>query len=458
MRAALQIQVVDGDRVVYSREFADPVELGRQNEPAEAPYRDTRLRDGRWRAVIAPREEFTLSRRQALLEQLANGCVRLTNLSAGVSIRLGDGTDLPGGASRELSLPAEIVMGGKTVRLLRAAPAPVPPASYRCARCGQFWEASLAENNDFLCTRRCGGALVAAGADTPDLSGRRTLGEQTGECRHGSLWRLAPDGPDGPEQLCILPPHCVPFVGLFAAVLQDLHERRLPRDRVHVPLAVVAVQLQGETFGAGRAVCLAPPTAVADDPLATVALLEPAYAALEWADVGGDVVANLRQLAESLAAIHEAGLMHTEINPETAVQAGGRLVLAGTGVARMVAERINTRATDEEPGFADTAQRVPVAPVWTAPEVIRGDRPSPAADVYSLCALGYTFACGQLPMGKRAPWRTLELLEQDWAAYDEHLQAVADPRLREVLTAGLSPDPARRPRDGAALLKALEGG
>jgi serine/threonine protein kinase len=92
-----------------------------------------------------------------------------------------------------------------------------------------------------------------------------------------------------------------------------------------------------------------------------------------------------------------------------------------------------------------------------APEVIQGGQQSAAADVYSLCALGYTFACGRRPFAKRLPWVILELLRHDWAAHDEHLQAVADRRLREVLTAGLSRDPARRPRDGAALLQALEG-
>src|SRR5919206_1648685 len=117
MPGALHIRVIDRQQIVFSREFSGPVELGRQSDAQEELYSARSLGSGRWRAVIARLDEDTLSRRHALLEPLDATRVRLTNVSAKVPIRLADGTDLPAGASRELTLPTALVIGRRTVRL-----------------------------------------------------------------------------------------------------------------------------------------------------------------------------------------------------------------------------------------------------------------------------------------------------------------------------------------------------
>src|SRR5207245_11389068 len=119
MSGALQIRVVDHQQIVYSQEFAGPVELGRQIDAQEAMY-STRQVDigywrgvitplpedqkqaaeehfrkaGLWRAVIAQLNEDTVSRHHALLEPLSSGLVKLSNVSSKVPIRLADGQDL----------------------------------------------------------------------------------------------------------------------------------------------------------------------------------------------------------------------------------------------------------------------------------------------------------------------------------------------------------------------------
>src|SRR3712207_4702860 len=117
MPGPLHIRVIDRQQIVFSRDCPGPVELGRQSDAQEELYSARSLGNGRWRAAIARLDEDTLSRRHVLLEPVGNGRVRLTNVSAKVPIRLADGTDLPAGASRELTLPTALVIGRKTVRL-----------------------------------------------------------------------------------------------------------------------------------------------------------------------------------------------------------------------------------------------------------------------------------------------------------------------------------------------------
>jgi adenylate cyclase len=138
----MHVRVIDRQQVVFSRDFSGPVELGRQNDAGEELYSSRPLESGTWRAVIARLDEDTLSRHHARLEPLADGRVRVTNLSGKVPIRLGDGGELAAGASCELALPAVLAVGRKTVRLqgperrepsLRSLPPGPPPGQVEVA-------------------------------------------------------------------------------------------------------------------------------------------------------------------------------------------------------------------------------------------------------------------------------------------------------------------------------------
>jgi adenylate cyclase len=113
----LHVRVIDRQQIVYSQDFAGPVELGRQNDGKEELYSCKLLPSGRWRAVIARVDEDTLSRRHACLEPADGGRVRITNVSAKVPIRLDDGSELPAGATCEVNLPVMLAIGKKTVRV-----------------------------------------------------------------------------------------------------------------------------------------------------------------------------------------------------------------------------------------------------------------------------------------------------------------------------------------------------
>ena len=94
-----------------------PVELGRQHSDAEAPYRLSRKDDGSGRVAVAPLEDRAVPRHQLLAEVLANGKVRLTNLSNHVRIGLSGLGELKPTECREVPLPAVLHLGNRTVRL-----------------------------------------------------------------------------------------------------------------------------------------------------------------------------------------------------------------------------------------------------------------------------------------------------------------------------------------------------
>jgi adenylate cyclase len=119
-----QIRVYDRQQLVHAGECALPVELGRQGEGEPGPF-NQRQEAGRCRVVIARSDEDAISRRHALLEPLAEGRVRLTNLSATMPIRLADGGEVRPGACAEAPSPVLLTLGKKAVRLQKAEPAPL---------------------------------------------------------------------------------------------------------------------------------------------------------------------------------------------------------------------------------------------------------------------------------------------------------------------------------------------
>ena len=116
------IRVYEKQQLVFSADFDGAVELGRQGEGTERLFaKKYDERDGRWRLVIAGRDEDSVSRKHALLEPLPGGRARLTNLSAKVPIRLPDGGDVKPNTATEVALPTFLLLGRKTVRVQEGA-------------------------------------------------------------------------------------------------------------------------------------------------------------------------------------------------------------------------------------------------------------------------------------------------------------------------------------------------
>jgi adenylate cyclase len=124
MTQPLLLRVYDNQQLVGSLEAVPPVELGRQADGEPPPYR--LLQDaGISRLVLARLEEATVSRKHARLEWLADGRLRITNVSATLPLRLSDGTELKPGARHDLSLPFVLTLGSRAVRVQLPDDAPV---------------------------------------------------------------------------------------------------------------------------------------------------------------------------------------------------------------------------------------------------------------------------------------------------------------------------------------------
>ena len=112
-----QLYVYEGSKRVSALEGGSgAVELGRQSA-REEPLYSTSWASGRQRLVIARLDEDTISRQHVLLEPAGAERVRLTNLSRKMPIRLGDGSELKPGQTREADLPVVLSLGNRTVRL-----------------------------------------------------------------------------------------------------------------------------------------------------------------------------------------------------------------------------------------------------------------------------------------------------------------------------------------------------
>jgi serine/threonine protein kinase len=156
------------------------------------------------------------------------------------------------------------------------------------------------------------------------------------------------------------------------------------------------------------------------------------------------------QLAAGLDALHDAGLVHRDVKASNIVfDAEGNGMLTDFGLARGPAYTVLTRP-GQVVGTLD----------YLAPELVKGERATPATDVYALGCTVFECLTGGTPFGQKTIFQ-IGLAHLEEQPPDP---AVARPEVgpqlgRAVLTA-LEKDPARRPQSAgayASLLRSAEG-
>lgn len=146
--------------------------------------------------------------------------------------------------------------------------------------------------------------------------------------------------------------------------------------------------------------------------------------------VAGEVVALLDPVARALGAWYSSADAHGDLKPENVLL-----------------------RDDGSPVVADAAGPGEATPAYLDPAVAAGSYRSPASDVYSLGVIAYEALTGRLPH-RGTPEEAVAL-----AAVGAHRDLTTwpgiDPAVAHLVEAALDPEPARRPRDPAALVAAL---
>ncbi|MFI7059495.1 protein kinase [Kribbella sp. NPDC050124] len=134
-------------------------------------------------------------------------------------------------------------------------------------------------------------------------------------------------------------------------------------------------------------------------------------------------------LAESLQAIHSAGVIHRDLKPGNVMMFNGRPVLIDFGIAQ-AADDLRLTQTGLVIG----------TPGYLAPELIEGETVSESADWWGWAATVAFAATGRRPFGKGPFEAVLARVHSGHADLDG-----LDPRLKSLLAAALSPDRRDRP-------------
>ncbi len=152
------------------------------------------------------------------------------------------------------------------------------------------------------------------------------------------------------------------------------------------------------------------------------------------------------QVTEGLEALHAAGVTHGDLKPSNVLVLPGEGATGGVCLVDFGLAAILGRS---ESGHRGT-------PGYAAPEVVAGEAPGPAADLYGLGALLYTLVTGQRPYESRELDALLAAQHAGPPPIALLEEGGAPGGLIQLILALLAPRPAERPPDARAVRQELE--
>lgn len=173
-------------------------------------------------------------------------------------------------------------------------------------------------------------------------------------------------------------------------------------------------------------------------------------------------------LADALAAVHRAGILHRDVKPSNiGFTADGSPKLLDFGVSRLLgraaqenpgdsSDRIDVRSalaeTHEDLRQTTTADgRVVGTPLYLSPEALRAERPEPSFDLWGLCVVLFEAMAGRHPFGELTVSEVmLRISHSDLPDIRDYLPG-ADPALSAFFQRVFSSSPAHRAPSAEAL-------
>lgn len=140
-----------------------------------------------------------------------------------------------------------------------------------------------------------------------------------------------------------------------------------------------------------------------------------------------------RQIADGLRAAHSAGVVHRDVKPDN-------VLIDEAGTARVSDFGLAFSGGEARTRYTGTGAAAGT-PGYMPPEIWRGESADVRSDVFSFGAMLYEMLTGRLPQGSFPPPRAL--------------RPDISSALNDTIVAALRPDPADRPRDMSAMLRAL---
>ena len=156
-----------------------------------------------------------------------------------------------------------------------------------------------------------------------------------------------------------------------------------------------------------------------------------------------------RAVADALAYLHSVGVTHRDVKPSNVLLVDGdprRATLLDLGIARSGPDAAGLTATGVLVG----------TPGYMAPEQVRDPRRAgPPSDVFSLGCVLFAAATGRDAFGGATALEIVAHALHTRAPAVLSVDPTAPPALAALVDAMLDPDPAGRPRDGAAAAAAI---
>jgi hypothetical protein len=157
----------------------------------------------------------------------------------------------------------------------------------------------------------------------------------------------------------------------------------------------------------------------------------------------------VRQIALALSAAHDAAIIHRDIKPENVVVRGdGYVKVVDFGLAR------NVTLADSATSKSITAGTLR----YMSPEQLRGERLTPASDLFSLGLVLYELTAGRHPFGASTALDTAWAITHETPALPSSKRAGFPEDLEKLILALLAKEPGNRPsaRELAGLLQRMQ--